>query len=73
MEENKNRKMSWRNPGIFLKNINETIIGIFLEEVKDHKNYGSIFCGKLLSWKILILTLKSPGKMYMKKCGNPDD
>ena len=44
---------------------------IFLEEINDRKDYGSLLIHKLLSWKILILTLKSPRKMHMKQCENP--
>ena len=34
--------------------------------MKDMKGYGSLLIHRLLSWKILISTLQSPGKVVEK-------
>ena len=60
-----NNEMSWKNPGHSLKIHTKLELSIFLEDLEDL--YHMLF-----SWKILILTLKSPGKMDVKKCGNPE-
>ena len=45
-------------------------MSIFLEQINDHKGY-SIFHHKLLSWKIWMLTFKSPGKNAYEKVWEP--
>ena len=49
----------------------EIRIEYFPRRGNDPKAFGGLLIHQLWSWKILILTMKNPGKTYMKKCGNP--
>ena len=62
------KRKEWKNLGNFRKIHVKLKLSIFLEEINGHEGYSSIFYQKLLSWKILILTLESPGEMHLKKC-----
>ena len=55
--------MSWKNPRNSLKIHMKLELSIFLEDLYPQKHF---FYQKLLSWKILILALKSPGKVLEK-------
>ena len=72
LENEKINFQAWKYPGNSLRIHMKLLLSIFLEEVNDHEGNSSIFYHKLLSWKILILTSKSPGKMLVKRCGNPE-
>ena len=56
-------KTSWKNPENSFKIHAKLELRIFLVDLYPSKAF---FCHKLLSWKILILTLKNPGKVLEK-------
>ena len=62
-------KLSWKNPGNSLKIHTKLELSIFLK-ISIPKSI--ILPRIILSWKILILTLKITWEMDMKKCRNPD-
>ena len=59
----KKMKMSWKSPGNSLKIHTKLELSIFLEDLYAPKTFSH---HKLLSWKISVLTLKSPGKVVEK-------
>ena len=61
-------KMSWKNPGNYLKIHKILQLSIFLEEINDHKSHGSIL-PHITVLENLNFDLEKSWKMHVKGVG----